>query len=830
MTTATSSDSANRAIVSSSTPLLEKTVPNRSRSFILSILVLTAICIGCFWSTLSCYFLADDLIPLFDLSRSFDGHPELLVQRLVSPWLMDKNFLMLYRPFTELSLAFDCLFWRGNPFGYHLTNLLIHVASTICLFLLSRRLLRDFGQRYSSTASFLAAALFAAFPLHTEVVVWIVGRLDGICTVFYLISLLLFVKATQDDCRSALAASVTAFLVSAFSKEMAISLPTVLVIFSLYAQPAGRPWNERVACAVRQVLPFWIAAGIYLVIRALILGHLLGGYVGSVGDLLNERLFERWLGSGSLWKVAYPLNEELLGQHNPITQCLIGFYTLAGLLIVLRSAWCPWQPGITRLMLVLSCWLLTTLTPVIQVWHLAPNLAGNRFLYLGSAPLCLLITLVVLPLDLSNQEPERWKVRVLQEFCAVYLGYLALFFAAGTYLNIGPWLAASDQTKRLRVAIEHKVGELAPGQRLVILNLPRHVHGAYMFYWFEMLQGLLRPPLCGQDISNQVATVEPVFVTSDEALNLSRLRRMAAQRSRFLFCFLDNAAGKLEEVRDLFPETWPAKMVTVSVTKVPAQNNRLGEHYLVGIEPGVKTSNVDFVEIDLVSKPAENGPLEFAQPQSITLSWEDRLNPHANLPNGIGLPLIDDSQPHVYRFPVSERISWILAQRTRLLSLSIPGDHQNRIKAVRFVNGTSVIPALNPEPSTVEEEPDGVCRAKGRRPAFVYDAAHIPGASSVIVEVSNPHELFIQRSQTFRDTMASQHYMRILQLPGLKGRFELPPESVPNNDRFQIRAFAVSKKGRILGTASDPLTLEVAGAPAASAPNWKVLWGKERAS
>ena len=71
-----------------------------------------------------------------------------------------------YRPITTTSFALDYSLWGTNPFGYHLTNLLLHILNVILIYFLINRL----GGR---GLAFLAALFFAAHPIHTESVSWI---------------------------------------------------------------------------------------------------------------------------------------------------------------------------------------------------------------------------------------------------------------------------------------------------------------------------------------------------------------------------------------------------------------------------------------------------------------------------------------------------------------------------------------------------------------------------------------------------------------------------------------------------------------------------------
>ena len=76
---------------------------------------------------LNCYFLADDFLCLEYIYKGFHGEPEILFQRLISPW-QDRGVSLFYRPICDLLLYADYALWSRNAFGYHLSNLLLHIG------------------------------------------------------------------------------------------------------------------------------------------------------------------------------------------------------------------------------------------------------------------------------------------------------------------------------------------------------------------------------------------------------------------------------------------------------------------------------------------------------------------------------------------------------------------------------------------------------------------------------------------------------------------------------------------------------------------------------
>src|SRR5213594_660276 len=94
-------------------------------------------------------------------------------------WMFSTVLMGHWIPLTWLSFGLDYVLWGMNPFGYHLTGLLIHVANAVLFYLLARRLLARAAEfsRVDLTAGAAAAALFfAVHPLRVETVAWVTER------------------------------------------------------------------------------------------------------------------------------------------------------------------------------------------------------------------------------------------------------------------------------------------------------------------------------------------------------------------------------------------------------------------------------------------------------------------------------------------------------------------------------------------------------------------------------------------------------------------------------------------------------------------------------
>src|SRR6184192_4731807 len=171
-----------------------------------------------------------------------------------------------YIPLTWMTLGMDYLLWGMNPVGYHLTSLLLHATSAVVFFFLARRFLtlalpRASGRGHALTVSAgFAALVFAIHPLRVESVAWVTERRDVLSGLFYLVTILLYLRACEREARGRgwYWLSVAVFGCALLSKSMVVNLPVVLLILDVYplrrlggavgwwSEPARRVYVEKI--------------------------------------------------------------------------------------------------------------------------------------------------------------------------------------------------------------------------------------------------------------------------------------------------------------------------------------------------------------------------------------------------------------------------------------------------------------------------------------------------------------------------------------------------------------------------------------------------------
>lgn len=147
----------------------------------------------------------------------------------------------VYRPIPRLSFAINWLFHQDDVEGYHFVNLFIHLLNTLVLFSFLWTLFETprLNSRYPNAESrffiaFLASAFWAVHPIQTQAVTYVVQRMTSLAALFYLLSMLFYLKGrlASSLCRKIILYffCLSGYVFALGSKENTILLPISLVL------------------------------------------------------------------------------------------------------------------------------------------------------------------------------------------------------------------------------------------------------------------------------------------------------------------------------------------------------------------------------------------------------------------------------------------------------------------------------------------------------------------------------------------------------------------------------------------------------------------------
>ena len=133
-----------------------------------------------------------------------------------------------YWPLVYTTFWLEHKLWGYAPAGYHIVNVLLHLANTLLLWHLLRRL--------AVPGAWVVAAVFAVHPLHVESVAWIIERKDVLSGLFYLAALLAWMRFVERPNPRRYGCSLALYAAALLSKSIAITLPAALLIWPWWKQ------------------------------------------------------------------------------------------------------------------------------------------------------------------------------------------------------------------------------------------------------------------------------------------------------------------------------------------------------------------------------------------------------------------------------------------------------------------------------------------------------------------------------------------------------------------------------------------------------------------
>ncbi|MBN1586786.1 MAG: tetratricopeptide repeat protein [Candidatus Omnitrophica bacterium] len=174
----------------------------------------------------------------------------------------------IFRPLRTTSFALDYFVWKLNPLGYHLSSLGLHLLTVLLVFLFLSKFLE-------SEAALWGTALFALHPVNVEAVAWISSRADVLCAPLYLGAFLCYVRSRRTEAggQGLRLFSWSLFLLAALAKEVALTLPLVLLVWEALFGSKRAEQSSGAFSRYRFLIPFFATAVIYAAIWMGVLGR-----------------------------------------------------------------------------------------------------------------------------------------------------------------------------------------------------------------------------------------------------------------------------------------------------------------------------------------------------------------------------------------------------------------------------------------------------------------------------------------------------------------------------------------------------------------------------
>jgi len=314
-------------------------------------------------------------------------------------WAFTTTRASNWHPLTWLSHMLDCQLFGTNPGWHHLTNLLFHIANTLLLFAVLKRMT---GALWCS--AFVAGA-FALHPLHVESVAWIAERKDVLSGFFWMLTMWIYVRYTERPGISRYLLILLSFALGLMAKPMLVTLPFVLLLLDYW--PLGRlQWISKKAeksltpaestslkrhfsppfHLVVEKIPLFVLSAASSVITCI--AQQRGGAMALVERLpLKFRIINAATSYLSyIFKMFYPTRLAVLYPYSEKFHMSAVVLLLIGVLVLLNR----WARGRGWLTVGLL-WYLGTLVPVIGLVQVGIQAMADRYTYLPSIGIFIIV-------------------------------------------------------------------------------------------------------------------------------------------------------------------------------------------------------------------------------------------------------------------------------------------------------------------------------------------------------------------------------------------------------------------------------------------------------
>jgi protein O-mannosyl-transferase len=369
--------------------------------------LLAGITFAAFSTTLSADFVYDARMQILsgDFIHDWRNWPAVLTGRVLGMDVLDFN-----RPAMLASLMLDAAVWGRDPFGYHLTSMLLHVANVLLAWLVIRELTDAEGGTEKVLAPLLAALVFAVHPVVTEAVCEPTFREDllvALCTLSALVLAMRHDPATPGfDARRAIGCTALCLLAIA-SKEAGIVAPMLLAAYWWLFRRGepGRFWAVTIGGAKLVVVAF-LAARFLLEPSPSSIFEFKPAYPG--GSLAQAMLLEPRILALYTQLILFPVN--LCADYGmpsvshlplPLALLLLATIAVTGAIAARHD----------RRLLFAYCMILLPLVPVANLIPIY-RAAADRYLYLPMAGVALAVACLLDAPWLASREPLRQRILV----------------------------------------------------------------------------------------------------------------------------------------------------------------------------------------------------------------------------------------------------------------------------------------------------------------------------------------------------------------------------------------------------------------------------------
>jgi hypothetical protein len=357
-------------------------------------------------------------------------------------WALTTTDAGNWHPLTWISLQLDASLQGTESAGFHRTNLVLHIANTVLLFFVLRRMTE------APWRSAIVAALFGLHPLHVESVAWVAERKDVLSALFWILTMGAYARFVEERQVGGYLVVVFSFALGLMAKPMLVTLPCVLLLLHYWplSQKSGQEsFSQRAddsgvatekSAELKPPAPF--SAYVFLPLFALsaasavvtIYAQSGGGAVQSTTDfpLLGRFGDAASAYVGYIGKLFVPVNLSAFYAHERNPNVL---WQVSAALIIISISLFVLRRRTERYLFVGWFWYLGTLVPVIGFVQVGLQAMADRYTYIPSIGIFIVLVWSLADLFTVLSVP-RWVPAGGAAAVLVFCGFT-------TYVQVGHW-------------------------------------------------------------------------------------------------------------------------------------------------------------------------------------------------------------------------------------------------------------------------------------------------------------------------------------------------------------------------------------------------------
>ena len=305
-------------------------------------------------------------------------------RRYLSAFFSQKYFAisneLTYRPVVTLSYFVDYAIWQLQPWGYHMTNLIIHTLNVYLVYFTAYLLFKN------RITAFISCLLFSIHPIFSEAINAVSYREDLLSASFLLVAFILFIKYNESTNRRYFitwyALSLLTYLLAMLSKETAFVLPFLILSYDLIFQKNHiLNFHNRIRRLAANYAGYIAIGGFYLFLR-FYLFHNPGESVRYPGNsvFVNFIMMTKVLGYYvKLLFIPAPLNADYIV---PLTfSPADAAFIISIILLIITAILLVKKCRLSSIWTFSTIWFFVTLLPVLNIIPIN-NIMAERYLYI----------------------------------------------------------------------------------------------------------------------------------------------------------------------------------------------------------------------------------------------------------------------------------------------------------------------------------------------------------------------------------------------------------------------------------------------------------------